>query len=86
MCSILYYVITNFFVDFSKCGENPSPPDQIATRYEAGFWPWMGSLGFWSDGEWEHLCGTTLVSQTHFITAAHCVVNFQSRYLVFVKI
>ena len=61
------------FTDFSKCGVYSAAPQQIAINYEVGDWPWMGSLGYWSDGEWSHQCGTTLVSQTHFITAAHCV-------------
>ena len=42
-------------------------------NYEVGDWPWMASLGYWSDGVWSHQCGATLISQTHFITAAHCV-------------
>ncbi len=37
----------------------------------------MGSLGYWFSDDptavWVHVCGTTLVSKIHFITAAHCV-------------
>ena len=67
------------FADFGKCGVNNSPPNQIAINYEAGNWPWMGSLGYWSEEEWIHQCGTTLISNTHFMTAAHCVKLLNSR-------
>ena len=41
-----------------------------------GDWPWMASIGkFEETGTWKHLCGTTLISQRHFLTAAHCAVN-----------
>ena len=39
-----------------------------------GEWPWMASLGYWAeDGKWDHQCGATLISQHHFLTAAHCL-------------
>ncbi len=63
----------NLISDFGKCGEKTETPKQIAINYEVGEWPWMGSLGNWSTGgQWLHYCGTTLISQTYFITAAHC--------------
>jgi len=69
-----------FILDFSNCGQKTVTPNQIAQNYEVGEWPWMGSLGYWSDdGKWEHQCGTTLVSQIHFITAAHCVEKLDNR-------
>ncbi len=74
VCHLLIISLV-IFIDFSKCGENSIPPHQILTNYNTGYWPWMASLGFYSDGEWHHVCVATLVSQTHFITAAHCVEN-----------
>jgi len=69
-----------FILDLGNCGQKSGNPNYIVNNYEAGEWPWMGSLGFWSaDGKWEHQCGTTLISQTHFITAAHCVENLHNR-------
>jgi len=56
---------------------NSAAPQQIAINYEVGDWPWMASLGYWSDGKWSHQCGATLISQTHFITAAHCIWSNQ---------
>jgi len=39
-----------------------------------GRWPWMASIGFYDDEKtWQHQCGATLVTQKHFLTAAHCV-------------
>jgi V8-like Glu-specific endopeptidase len=33
----------------------------------------MASLGYLEDGKWEHKCGATLITNEHFLTAAHCV-------------
>ena len=41
-----------------------------------GDWPWMASLGFYDANDtWTHKCGATLISQHHFLTAAHCAVD-----------
>jgi len=62
-------------------------PHQIAINYEVGFWPWMASLGYWSDDGWSHVCGTTLVSRNHYITAAHCLSNYDpKRYWNFKRV
>lgn len=38
-----------------------------------GYWPWISSLGFNDkDQVWNHKCGATLISDRHFLTAAHC--------------
>ena len=43
-----------------------------------GFWPWIASLGSYDDKkEWIHQCGATLVSDRHFLTAAHCAGNLK---------
>jgi len=70
------------FTDFSKCGEN-TDPRRIAHSSKVGLWPWMASLGYWSNGEWTHECGATLVSQSSIITAAHCIDNDnKNRYIM----
>ena len=37
-----------------------------------GHWPWMASIGNLVDKEWKHQCGATLISDQHFLSAAHC--------------
>jgi V8-like Glu-specific endopeptidase len=37
-------------------------------------WPWMASYGFLNkENQWQHRCGATLITELHFITAAHCL-------------
>ncbi len=68
-----WYIIS-FLKDFSKCGENIDPY-RIHQSRSVGLWPWMASLGFWSDEKWNHKCGATLIDQTRIITAGHCIEN-----------
>ena len=70
---VIPYYYSYIYLEFGKCGVYSAPIFKSSTDYETNTWPWMGSLGYWSDGKWIHLCGTTLVSKIHFITAAHCV-------------
>jgi secreted trypsin-like serine protease len=62
------------FLDFSKCGINANS-EKIVDEQEAGFWPWMASLGSRQNNQWKHQCGATIISNIYFITAAHCVVS-----------
>ena len=73
----MYFVI---FTEIS-CGKNES--DEIKFIIGAkndlennpvGHWPWMASIGFNdANNNWNHKCGATLISDQHFLTAAHCV-------------
>ena len=37
-------------------------------------WPWMVSLGYRNKftNQWNHICGGTIISDYHILTAAHC--------------
>ena len=72
-----------FFTVFpEKCGQVHEDPEFISGPLNneetnpVGEWPWMASLGFYSDdNKWQHQCGATLISNRHFLTAAHCAEN-----------
>ncbi len=71
-------------LDFSKCGVNINPT-RISQSSHNGNWPWMGSLGEYSNGNWSHFCGATLINKTTVITAARCVKdekNVVNRYVI----
>jgi len=55
----------SFGTEFISGAENDPEKNPV------GFWPWMASLGFYNENKkWTHQCGTTLVSQKSFLTAA----------------
>jgi secreted trypsin-like serine protease len=44
-----------------------------------GHWPWMSSIGFFNEkNSWKHQCGGTLISNKHFLSAAHCFKKEQA--------
>ncbi|XP_035317758.1 chymotrypsin-C isoform X1 [Cricetulus griseus] len=62
----------------SSCGDPTFPPN-VATRVVGGddaiphSWPWQISLQYLRDGTWRHTCGGTLITNSHVLTAAHCI-------------
>ena len=69
------------FIQASTCGDTSKTEIGFvagATNNQdtnpVGHWPWIASLGLFDDSnQWEHKCGATLISDRHFLTAAHCV-------------
>ncbi len=69
------------FFSESECGKQHFKTDQnfISGAFNddeknpVGHWPWMASIGFYDkNNKWKHQCGATLVTDHHFLTAAHC--------------
>ena len=65
------------FIEGPSCGNR-----NIGTQTHASgsshdsvaVWPWMASLGFTGEGKsWNHDCAATLITEQHFLTAAHCI-------------
>ena len=69
------------FLSSSECGKNTLISAQRivgaannAEQNMVGHWPWMASIGYLNgQDKWKHQCGATLISDHHFLTAAHCV-------------
>ena len=44
-----------------------------------GVWPWMAALWYPVDGDMKLVCGGTIVSDIHILTAAHCVSGYDKQ-------
>ena len=76
------YDTARISLDFQNCGrkiqgpEHISGPDNNVETNPVGDWPWMASIGsITNESKWEHRCGATLITDRHFLTAAHCFKN-----------
>jgi len=64
-----------FILTDGQCGKSGLPDSSYVVKgNRLGHWPWMASYGIITeDQKWEHMCGATLISDRHFLTASHCV-------------
>jgi len=75
--------------DARVCGRSNSPANRVVNGRPAvlGAWPWMAALGYRTPTKpLDWLCGGSLISKKHVLTAAHCLVNIGRRTLTVVRL
>jgi len=77
---LILFNCRNIFTAEKQCGRVQKSTAFVAGSQNddeinpVGQWPWMASIGYYDENnKWNHQCGTTLISNNMFITAAHCI-------------
>lgn len=70
---ILAFAVTASSGDLMSCGLNDRPSGLVfgGTNSTRGNWPWLVALFLVDENKF--LCGSTLISRRHLLTAAHCI-------------
>ncbi|XP_054259673.1 venom protease-like isoform X2 [Macrosteles quadrilineatus] len=80
---------SNDLPDTNVCGRSDAAANRVVNGRPAvlGAWPWMAALGYSSPTKpLDWLCGGSLISSRHVLTAAHCLVNIGRRTLTVVRL
>jgi secreted trypsin-like serine protease len=85
LAALIVCVCSESGVNWSSCGQR-SPADDDdkivgGNRAQKGDWPWQISLQYYGS----HICGGTLITNQHILTAAHCVDGYEILQRTFLK-
>ncbi|XP_016979421.2 serine protease grass-like [Drosophila rhopaloa] len=58
-----------------NCGNKSNPKVSGGRKAKPGEFPWIALLKYDKDPKGEIICGGSLISEWHILTAAHCILN-----------